>query len=484
MHHVQQLRTHRARASTRTPFADPRDDIQRMVIHELRKAAAFLFLQIEPGWTARVKSWLKGEVLPKVATAAADGDVSLQIAFTAAGLRALGLTEVELRAFPLDFVEGMAGRARRLGGLAEDVAGWRFGRDDQEIHLLLAIYAPAPDDVERAAAALHTPPGLRAVHRLRAAWSEREPFGFRDGLSQPAIAGFPESEGPRTHAEDEPVSTGEFLLGYPNEHGELPISPQVRPERDPGGHLRPATPGGSGPRDLGRNGTYLVLRQLHQDVARFHAFLTEQARCVYGVDDERHRTLLAAKMMGRWPNGAPLQEGQTEEPPLRPGEENAFLFMSSSAGGCPVGAHVRRANPRDALGASGPPAGTSAGAEGALSDQQRASLRAVRRHRLIRRVVRYREGEEEGIVFIALNASIERQFEYVHRSWLHNEKIGTAFDEKDPLMSAGRGERFTIPDSPVRRCVTGLPAFVRTVGGGYFFLPGLSALRFLSDLPG
>jgi len=484
MHHVQQLRTHRLRPSTREPSTDPRDDIQRMVIHELRKAAAFLFLQIAPGGTASLKSWLRAEVLPRVATAGADRDVSLQVAFTAAGLRALGLTEEELRAFPPDFVEGMASRARRLGDLAEDVAGWRFGRDDQEIHLLLAIYAPAPDDVERAVAALRPPPWLRAVHQLRAAWSEREPFGFRDGLSQPAIAGFPESGGPRTHAEDEPVSPGEFLIGYPNEIGELPISPQVRPERDPRGHLRPATPGRSGARDLGRNGTYLVLRQLHQDVARFHAFLGEQALCVYGVDDERHRTLLAAKMMGRWPNGAPLEEGQTEEPPLRSGEENAFLFMSSRAGGCPVGAHIRRANPRDALGASGGPAGTSAGGDGGLSDGQRASLRAVRQHRLIRRVVRYREGEQEGIVFIALNASIERQFEYVHRSWLHNEKIGTTFDEKDPLMSTGRGERFTIPDSPVRRSVTGLPAFVHTVGGGYFFLPGLSALRFLSALPG
>jgi hypothetical protein len=50
-------------------------------------------------------------------------------------------------------------------------------------------------------------------------------------------------------------------------------------------------------------------------------------------------------------------------------------------------------------------------------------------------------------------------------------------------MSTGRGERFTIPDSPVRRCLKGLPAFVQTVGGGYFFLPGLSALRFLASLP-
>src|SRR3954471_4237705 len=109
MHHVQQLQTHRLRPSTRGPITDQRDDIQRMVIHELRKAAAFLFLRIAPGRTSSVKSWLKAEVLPGVATASTDRDVSLQIAFTAAGLRALGLTEEELRAFPPDFVEGMAG---------------------------------------------------------------------------------------------------------------------------------------------------------------------------------------------------------------------------------------------------------------------------------------------------------------------------------------------------------------------------------------
>src|SRR5262245_19808590 len=135
MHQVQQqLQTHRLRTSTLAPLTDPRDDIQRMVIHELRQAAAFLLLQIAPGEASSVKSWLRAEVLPRVATAGTARDVSLQIAFTAAGLRALGLKEVELRAFPPDFVEGMARRAHRLGDLAEDVAGWRFGREDQDIH--------------------------------------------------------------------------------------------------------------------------------------------------------------------------------------------------------------------------------------------------------------------------------------------------------------------------------------------------------------
>lgn len=427
--------------------------------------------------------------------------MAFQVAFTAAGLRVLGLQEAELRTFPEDFLEGMAKRVERLGDRVEDMACWQFGSDAQAVHLLLAIYAGTSDEVTRALAALCGPGGeglshrgLRVVHLQRAVWAEREPFGFRDGISQPAVAGFPETEGPRLHAEDTPVETGEFLLGYRNEYGELPISPYVRPERDPKRHLKPR-PDDASVRDLGRNGTFLVVRKLRQDVDRFQAFLAEEAQRLYGVDDERYRKLLAAKMIGRWPNGAPLREGQTEEPAVRSGEENTFLFMSPRAQGCPMGAHVRRANPRDALASSGRL--SERGAEGragpgadALSEEQRESLKSVRRHRLIRRAIRYgepvrtdgAEGMAHGLVFLALNASIQRQFEYIHRSWLHNEKIGTAAGEKDPLMSAGCGERFTIPDSPVRRVVKGLPAFVQTLGGGYFFLPSLSALRFLSEL--
>ncbi|HVE85278.1 MAG TPA: peroxidase [Myxococcales bacterium] len=393
----------------------------------------------------------------------------MQLAFTAAGLRAMGLEEAELRTFPQDFLEGMARRAEQLGDRVQDVAAWQFGREEGEVHLLLAVYAPSEEAVDGAVAALRgSASGVRVVREQRAAWSEREPFGFRDGISQPAIARFPETEGARICAEDAPVQTGEFLLGYPNEYGELPISPHVSPRRDPREYL-----GGEAPRDLGLNGTFMVVRKLRQDVEGFHAFLGDQARRLYGADDEPHRTLLAAKMMGRWPNGAPIQEGQTEEPSIRPGEENAFLFSSPRASGCPMGAHVRRANPRDSLASGDRPS----------PDEVSASLAAVRRHRLIRRVVRWREGAEEGILFIALNASIQRQFEYVHRSWLRNEKIGTAVDEKDPLMSTGRGERFTIPDAPARKRVTGLPELVRTLGGAYFFLPSLSALRFLSNLP-
>ncbi len=443
---------------------------------------------------------MRDELLPRVACAQAECDPAVQVAFTAEGLRAFGLKEAELGTFPQDFLEGMERRAPRLGDFEKDVACWQFGRAEQEVHLLVMLYAATADGVSRALEELRGRDGealaawgLSVVHTQRAAWSEREPFGFRDGLSQPAVSGLPETEGHRAHAEDTPVETGEFLLGYRNEYGELPISPNVPAERDPHGRLGPVD-GDASRRDLGRNGTFMVVRKLRQDVKGFERFLGEQARAVYGVDDERYRKLLAAKMIGRWPNGAPLLPGQTEEPEIRPGEENAFLFLSPrTQGGCPFGAHVRRANPRDSLSSGGKWPEAEAKALGprdpeALSEERKESLRSVRRHRLLRRALRYLEhsdsdSKEEGLLFIALNASIQRQFEYVHRSWLHNEKIGTASDEKDPLMSTGCGERFTIPDSPVRKVLKELPAFVHTRGGAYLFLPSLSALRFLAELP-
>jgi deferrochelatase/peroxidase EfeB len=135
-----------------------------------------------------------------------------------------------------------------------------------------------------------------------------------------------------------------------------------------------------------------------------------------------------------------------------------------------------------------PDKGGATAGEGTLSTEQRESLKAVRRHRLIRRSAAYTEGpdgageEERGLMFVALNASLGRQFEFVQRSWLLNEKIGTAVDERDPLLARCEGARFTIPASPIRRVVQGLAAFVRTMGGGYFFLPGRCALLFLADL--
>jgi Dyp-type peroxidase family len=274
------------------------------------------------------------------------------------------------------------------------------------------------------------------------------------------------------------VRAGEFVLGYPNEYGLLTDRPLVPAAADPAAVLPPDA--ATGERDLGRNGTYVVVRQMQQDVPGFWRFM----RAAAGDGDA---TALAAKMVGRWPGGAPLVDAPGGDDPAH-ATANGFGYANADPVGmrCPVGAHVRRANPRDSL---DPNPGTA------------DSIAVNRRHRLLRRGRKYgppadvdglRSGTasaddvDRGLHFICVGGNIARQFEFVQRAWVGSPKFATLYDDADPLIGRHRpdGGTFTIPDRPVRRRVTGLPQFVTVRGGSYFFLPGLHALRYLGSTSG
>ena len=108
---------------------------------------------------------------------------------------------------------------------------------------------------------------------------DTEPFGFHDGISQPVIAGLPKA----AHVE-RTVAAGEFVLGYPNARGQLTDRPLLPASDDPK-RLLLADPAGSGAVDFGRNGTYLVLRQLEQDVDGFWQFMDAATRRADGSED-------------------------------------------------------------------------------------------------------------------------------------------------------------------------------------------------------
>jgi Dyp-type peroxidase family len=290
----------------------------------------------------------------------------------------------------------------------------------------------------------------------------KEPFGFADGLSQPTIDGLGAAGRPA-----DTIRAGEFLLGYPNEYGLYPPSPVLANRDDPRGIL--AVPG-QRTRDLGRNGTYLVFRELRQDVDGFWAYLTDATKRPDGTRDAAAATRLAAKMVGRWPSGAPLVLAPyADDPALAANNEFAYYADDREGLRCPIGAHIRRANPRDSL---PPKPGTD------------ASVAVGKRHRLIRRG-RARgtvDGGpvDPGLFFVGLNASLRRQFEFIQGTWCGNPKFGDLYDDPDPNISTQPGRTFRVPDRPVRRRVRDLPAFVTVVGGAYFFLPGVRALRYIA----
>ncbi|OYU13994.1 MAG: cytochrome, partial [Alphaproteobacteria bacterium PA4] len=416
------------------------------------------------------------------------------------GQRAWAVPEL-LDSFPPAFRLGMAGRARVLGD--QGGAGWRWadGSGDAAVHgtpevaeAVLLLYASDAAGLDRAIAAhralLDQYGG--AVRNRRDSWhSPVEHFGFRDGISQPVIRGTARHNGGMP--DRDVVEPGEFLLGYASNQGYRPLGPLLRGEID-GDHILPvAEPGAltgvpdfgtidspNAARDFGRNGSFLVIRELEQHVDSFNAELAAQAaqlnRHYAGLDRVIGQAVtpdwLAAKLMGRWRDGRPLVGNPLPEPTSAPSALNDFAYGIDDPEGlaCPFAAHIRRTNPRD-------------------SKNPGNALEQVitNRHRLLRRGRSYgpQDGPgERGMMFLALCANLERQFEFVQQTWMNAPTFHGLDSEPDAFagqVDAGHGPRcFTIPTAagPVR--LHGLASHVTPRGGGYFFLPGRSALIFLA----
>jgi Dyp-type peroxidase family len=330
--------------------------------------------------------------------------------------------------------------------------------------------------------------GLQLIDQLDTTWlpQDKEHFGFRDGVSQTGIEG--------VHTRTSPgntIAAGEFVLGYPNAYGQYTDRPLLSPEQDPGG-LLPQAPDDQRARDLGMNGSYLVFRQLSQDVVKFWQSCDENTRHRDGTSNPEARIRLASKMVGRWPSGTPLVRAPERDDPAFASDNEFLYYGSGDAHGlkCPIGAHIRRTNPRDSL---EPDPG---------SDR---SIEVGKRHRIIRRgrvygapVASSMESAdilagadaagERGLHFLCFNTHIGRQFEFIQHTWVNNPGFDGLYDDDDPLIGdrgCGHGKpggTFTIQADPVRTRVTGLPRFVQVRGAGYFFLPGIRALRFLASL--
>ena len=288
-------------------------------------------------------------------------------------------------------------------------------------------------------------PGIKAIWRqdCHALATEKEPFGFRDGISHPAVEG---SGIPGSNPGEPPFKAGEFVLGYRDETGGFPPMPQ--------------------PEVLGRNGSYAVFRKLHQRVAAFRQYLRANS------STPQEEELLAAKMMGRWRSGAPLALSPERDDPVLGADatrRNNSLTDDPLGLKTPAGSHIRRANPRDASVAG-----------------------AVRLHRMIRRGTAYGpplpegiledDGADRGIMFVFIGSHLKRQFEFVQSEWMNDGVFIGAPAERDPVSGANDGTGiFTVPRRPVRRRLQGLPRFVLTRGGEYCFIPGLRALRWLAN---
>jgi Dyp-type peroxidase family len=442
-------------------------DIQGNILRGYRREvfARFLFLRI--GKAEDGRKYL-GRLLEH-ATPANWGDERPQaltnIALSHAGLCALGLSYESSCSFPADFRQGMKARAKTLGdtgGSAPDQWDEPWRTDD--VHLLVSCYARDKAQLKAHCDGLlkDLPAGVRELppHQdgERFTINDRQPehFGFADGLSNPDVEGMPPdaklvgNPDPDSKSGFSPVPAGEFILGYPGlgrEQRDLPI-----------------------PGRLAVNGTFMVFRKLAQDVNAFRTYLKTQHETMSKVISGQNEEFIAAKMVGRWPDGSPLVLHAEQ----RNNPTNKFDYTNDPEGAmCPLGAHIRRANPR-----------SSQGLNGDLS----------KRRRMIRRGIPYgtfvpkgqdADATPRGLLFVAYVAGIEAQFEFVQGQWVNHGNDFRQGSDKDPVAGDNNGfGRMVIPGDeragrPPFLC-TGLPRFVTVKGGGYFFVPGLTALRLMA----
>jgi Dyp-type peroxidase family len=457
-----------------------KNDIQGLLFSGYGKNPSACYVLLRVVDAARTRAWLARIADLLTAGEPRQYDATMNLAFTARGLSTLGLPDAAMATFSREFREGMSSedhRSRILGDTDDSAPSqWQWGSSGRPaVHLLLMLYARDDAGLERLLAERRSEyAGVLEEVLVRDTVTlpeRREHFGFADGIAQPAIRG-------SARAKADALEAGEFVLGYANEYDKLPLSPWVAASLDTGHHLQPAFDNGSAARDLGRNGTYLVVRQLEQNVEAFWQAM-EHYSASSGTPDRTEAIRLAAKCVGRWPSGAPLVSSPDRDERSK-AKDNAFLYHDADPHGlaCPIGSHIRRTNPRDSL-EPGP-------------DE---SLEVVNRHRILRRGRSYghrlepfaheETKSERGLFFMCLNTNIRRQFEFIQQTWSNNPKFGGLYEDKDPVIGdqpRAEGGIFTIPERPVRRRLDHLARFVEVRGGEYFFLPSIRALRFFGGL--
>ncbi|MEO8126026.1 MAG: Dyp-type peroxidase [Bryobacteraceae bacterium] len=434
-------------------------DIQGVVLRSYKMPfLRTLILRIDDA--ARVKTLLASLPVRTAECWDAKPEYCLNIGLTADGLKALRIPDETLNSFPPEFLLGAAGRAAAVGDTGvNDPANWIDPFRSTQVHILLSLTGQSHEILETVTAQIRSACSGAATEVFcrdgYAPADHRAHFGFVDGISQPRVAGVPAQKQDTPEFSDpmDLVPPGAFVLGYESAHP---------------GHFYPMP----APDALGRNGSFAAFRILQQDCFGFENFLDDAAKQT-GLD----RELIAAKLVGRWRSGVPLSLASeaTQQAAVPFDQWNHFDHSDDPAGRkCPLGSHIRRTNPRRSA---------VAGSGGET-------------HRIMRRGLPYgapydpqnpQDGIERGLLGLFICGDLRDQFEFLMKDWVNDGDFAGLGADKDPILGnqPAPGGRFRIPGpTKPQTVVRGMGTFITTRAGAYFFLPSITALRYLAGLPG
>jgi Dyp-type peroxidase family len=453
------------------------DDMQGLLIRGYKSLPTSTFLLCHAANRQALKSFLKW-IAPKITNGHTDPEShALNIALTKEGVNLLDLSFKS--DFSLEFKDGMTSpfRQRILGDYnANAPEYWDWGKpEDTATHFVLMLYARDAENLASKFQDLFAQLASLGIQVCLSLPSQKLPnnkehFGFHDGISQPTLR---EMKFKKADNENNVVASGEFIFGYLNEYNKLPLSPMLADDFD-----------------LGKNGTYMVFRQIKQDVRGFWNYMMQKSE-----NKIPEAIQLASAMIGRHPTGTPLTLSPTQDHKEKKlSEANHFGYYHNDQSGlkCPVGSHIRKANPRDGM-----------------NDDPVESVMVAKRHRILRRGRPYGEplaptvdpedlilsekNYDAGLYFICFNTNIGRQFEFIQQQWMNNKKFDHLYNDPDPIIGIDSkppangvskpdqlGE-FTVQACPVRRKLTDVPQFTYVKGGVYFFMPGIKALNKLAE---
>ncbi|MBL4684350.1 MAG: Dyp-type peroxidase [Nannocystaceae bacterium] len=455
--------------------------IQSNILREYRHGTApafvhFIFLRF--GEAKEARDLIKALYPMVTSCARLDGGVpsvlNIGLAYPAVELfgfggdaRALNERDDEATGTIEAFKCGMRVRAAEILGDDDDSdpSNWEAPYRQGRLHAVLCLNAHTREKLDASLKlvgdAIASFPSVQRVHDEAAAdfggdLSGTEHFGFADGIAQPSVldSGEPNYAGAGTPGKRRgwaPVKTGEFVLGHLDESGQV----QFRSE-------------------FFKDGSFMVFRKLQQHVGRFRDYVNATAERS-GTDSE----LVGAKMVGRWKSGAPLMLAPNKDDPALAADakrNNDFRYKDDKEGKrCPIGAHIRRNNPRE--------------------DPTGPGTIQTSKHRIIRRSTPYGtrlpegasdDGQDRGVLFVVINADIARQFEFVQQNWVNSVLSSTVLtlpEDRDPLIGHQRNPdkagKFLMPTAKRNKppvIAWSLPRFVTTRGGEYFLLPSLDTL--------